>query len=331
MIRFAAPFPVMILVVAMFLVQPAHARSPHSIWQKAWPETDFAKHSVPLDEIVGGGPGKDGIPPIDNPVFAPISRIDGLSDTEPVISVEINGLLRAYPLRILLWHEIVNDVFGGVPIAVTYCPLCDAAIVFDRRVGNQVLDFGTTGKVRHSDLVMYDRQTESWWQQFVGEAIVGEMTGTLLKMIPARVESVAFFRQRAPNGLVLLPDSSARKPYGTNPYVNYDSRRRPLPGFYTGTYPKGIAPMARVVKVGRHAWPLKRLREEGKIEHGNLILTWLPGQNSVLDDRRITRGRDIGNVVVQRQTDDGVEDVVYDVTFAFAFHAFFPDGTLHSR
>lgn len=331
MFRFAAPSLALILVVAMTLAQPANARSAHSIWQKAWPETDFSRHSVPLDEIVGGGPGKDGIPSIDNPEFAPLSRIEGFADTEPVISVEINGLLRAYPLRVLLWHEIVNDVIGGVPIAVTYCPLCDAAIVFDRRVGDKVLEFGTTGKLRHSDLVMYDRQTESWWQQFVGEAIVGEMTGTMLKMLPSRVESVAFFRERDADGMVLLPDGSAKKPYGATPYANYDSGRRPYAGFYSGTYPKGIAPMARVVKVGRHAWPLKRLREEGKIEHGNLILTWEPGQNSVLDDRRITRGRDIGNVVVRRQTGDGAEDVVYDVTFAFAFHAFFPDGTLHSR
>lgn len=308
----------------------AFAQAPR-VWQKQWPNTDFSLHSVPFDEIVGGGPPKDGIPSIDAPVFALMSNVEGLKDTEPVISVEIKGHLRAYPLRILIWHEIVNDEIAGVPIAVTYCPLCDAAVVFDRRVDGRVLEFGTTGKVRHSDLVMYDRQTESWWQQFVGQAIVGEMTGTLLKMIPARVESVARFRERDPEALVLVPNNPKQKAYGLNPYVDYDGRRRPYPHFYQGGFRKGIAPMARVVRVGRHAWPLKLLREEKIIEHGDIVITWEPGQVSVLDKRRITQGRDVGNVVVQRHTEAGAEDVVYDVTFAFAFHAFFPDGTLHSR
>ncbi len=299
-------------------------------WKKAWPRTDFSRHSVPLDEIAGGGPPKDGIPAIDNPEFAPVAKVRGLADTEPVISVRINGDARAYPLRVLIWHEIANDVVGGVPVAVTYCPLCDAGIVFDRRVDGQVLDFGTTGKLRHSDLVMYDRQTESWWQQFVGRAIVGDLTGAELRMIPARIESVALYRAREADGLILLPPGRDR-PYGQNPYAGYDRQRRPLRAFFKGDLPKGIAPMARVVRVGRQAWPLQRLRAARRIEYADLVLTWEPGQNSALDDRRITRGRDIGNVLVQRRTDRGLVDVVYDVTFAFAFHAFYPDGTLHSR
>ena len=317
-----------ILVVAASLAV-ARDGVPRS-WKKAWPKTDFSQHSVPLDEISGGGPPKDGIPAIDNPGFAPLAKVRGLSDTEPVISVKINGDARAYPLRVLIWHEIANDVVGGVPVTVSYCPLCDTAIVFDRRAGGRVLDFGTTGKLRNSDLVMYDRQTESWWQQFVGQAIVGELLGTELKMIPARIESVALYRAREPDGLILLPPGRDR-PYGQNPYAGYDRQRRPIRAFYKGDFPKGIPPMARVVKVGHHAWPLKRLRKERRIEFGNLVLTWQPGQNSALDNRLIIRGRDIGNVVVQRQTDQGLVDAVYDVTFAFAFHAFYPDGTLHSR
>ncbi|MFQ5535509.1 MAG: DUF3179 domain-containing protein [Sphingomonadales bacterium] len=324
-------FSLVALALILWTAGSADARGQYAAWQKQWPSTDFSKHSVPLDEIVGGGPPKDGIPSIDRPVFAPLSDIEGLADAEPVITVEIKGYTRAYPLRILIWHEIVNDEIAGVPVAVTYCPLCDSAIVFDRRVDGQVLEFGTTGKVRHADLVMYDRQTESWWQQFVGEAIVGEMTGAVLKMIPARVESVARFRERGPRGLVLVPSRMGLRQYGASPYADYDTRRRPLPHFFQGAYPKGIAPMARVVRIGRHAWPLKRLRKEQRIEHGNLILTWAAGQNSALDEREIIRGRDIGNVVVQRQTENGLEDAVYDVTFAFAFNAFYPDGTLHSR
>ncbi|MGI9436571.1 MAG: DUF3179 domain-containing (seleno)protein, partial [Geminicoccaceae bacterium] len=156
------------------------------LWVDEWPDTDFDQASVPFDEIKDGGPPKDGIPPIDEPVFVKLEESD-LPDIEPVIGVIIDDTARAYPLRILIWHEIVNDVIGDTPIAVTFCPLCNTGIVFDRRLGDEVLDFGTTGKLRNSDLVMYDRQTESWWQQFLGEGIVGEMTGQTLDTIPARL------------------------------------------------------------------------------------------------------------------------------------------------
>ena len=128
-----------------------------------------------------------------------------LAPTEPVIGVIINGKARAYPLRILTWHEIVNDVLAGVPITVTYCLLCNSAIVFDRRIDGVVLDFGATGKLRNSDMVMYDRQTESWWQQFLGEGIVGAMTGKKLKTIPARLELFKKYPARTSEGEVLIP------------------------------------------------------------------------------------------------------------------------------
>ena len=157
---------------------------------------------------MSGGPPKDGIPSIDNPVFVAAGEIDHLADTEPVISVLLGGEHRAYPLQILMWHEIVNDTAGGVPVSVTFCPLCNSAVVYDRRVGDAVLDFGTTGKLRNSDLVMYDRQTESWWQQFTGEGIVGVHTGTVLKRLPSRVESFARYRERAgAAALVLVPEN----------------------------------------------------------------------------------------------------------------------------
>ena len=159
-------------------------------WKFEWGKTDFSNHSVEFSEIMSGGPPKDGIPSIDDPKFVALADLKGLAATEPVIGFSHNGDARAYPLRILIWHEIVNDTVGGMPITVTYCPLCNSAIVFDRRLDGRVLDFGTTGKLRKSDLVMYDRQTESWWQQFIGEGIVGEMTGKRLKMLPARVESL---------------------------------------------------------------------------------------------------------------------------------------------
>ena len=296
-------------------------------WAYEWPDTDFAKTSVDFREIKSGGPPKDGIPSIDDPQFKPVAEIDNLDPREPVIRLVIDGQARAYPLRILTWHEIVNDSLAGVPVAVTYCPLCNAAIVFDRRVGDRVLEFGTTGKLRKSDLVMYDRSTESWWQQFLGEAIVGELTGTRLKILPARLESWERFAKAHPQGEVLVPNSFSLRDYGRNPYAGYDTSGRPF--LYDGDYPEGIEPMAYVVAVEDQAWTLDLLRREGRIEAGDLTLTWEPGKASALDDSRIPEGRDIGNVVVQKPGPAGPEDVVYDLTFAFVFHAFRPDGRIH--
>ena len=156
-----------------------------------WAKTDFSQVAIPLSEVMSGGPPRDGIPPIDDPQFQPAAADRTLSAREPVVSIEINGDARAYPLRILIWHEIVNDIVGGKPVTVTYCPLCNAAIVFDRMVDGEAKDFGTTGLLRNSDLIMYDRQTESWWQQFTGKAIAGSQVGSSLKFLPARLESCA--------------------------------------------------------------------------------------------------------------------------------------------
>ena len=312
--------------LAFLLVAASAAANPAS-WQPAWPKTDFSMHSVPFEEIMSGGPPKDGIPSIDDPKFVPLAEATDLADTEPVIAVRIGDDARAYPLRVLIWHEIVNDTVGGTPVSVTYCPLCNSAIVFDRRLDGRVLDFGTTGKLRRSDLVMYDRQTESWWQQFTGTGIVGELNGRMLKILPARVESFALFKQRHADGRVLVPSSAAMRPYGMNPYTGYDSAARPF--LYRGDLPEGIAPMAYVVKVGKEAWPLKLLRERKELTAGDLRLRWVPGQNSALDSGAIAEGRDIGNVIVERRDGEAWKDEVHDLTFAFVFHAFVPDGTLH--
>ncbi len=297
-----------------------------SMWRQEFPKTDFSKASIDFSEILSGGPPRDGIPAIDEPAFKPVEAIDDLVDTEPVIGVVMNGVAKAYPLRIMMWHEIVNDTLAGVPITVTYCPLCNSAIVFDRRVAGQVLDFGTTGKLRHSDLVMYDRQTETWWQQFLGEAIVGSLTGTELKTIPARLESFANYKKRAPDGDVLVPNGRHIRDYGRNPYVLYDGRNAPYP-FYDGPLPSDIDPMARVVVVDGQAWAMTLLRDKGRISEADLTLTWTAGQNSALDSAQITEGRDVGNVTV---TQNG-NDVVYDVTFAFVFHAFHPDRKIRTE
>lgn len=303
----------------------AAAQSPDR-WRSEWPNTDFSLHSIDYSEILSGGPPKDGIPSIDRPEFIPVAKVENLSPTEPVVGLTVNGEARAYPLRILTWHEIVNDSIGGKPVAVTYCPLCNSAIVFDREVGGDVLEFGTTGKLRNSDLVMYDRTTESWWQQFLGEAIVGELTGTKLKMLPSRLESWERFAARHPEGQVLIPNNEGMRSYGRNPYEGYDTSSYPF--LYRGEMPEGIEPMARVVAVGKQAWSMNLLRSGGRIESGDLVLTWEQGQNSALDHSQIAKGRDVGNVIVQRSQNGELVDVPYDVTFAFVFHAFHPDGEL---
>ena len=312
---------------AAFLLFAGSATANPGQWERFWPKTDFSKHSVAFEEIMSGGPPKDGIPSIDDPKFVPLSEAKDLAATEPVVSFKIGDDARAYPLRILIWHEIVNDIVGGVPVSVTYCPLCNSAIVFDRRLDGRVLDFGTTGKLRNSDLVMYDRQTESWWQQFTGTGIVGEFDGRVLKFLPSRVESFALFKERHANGRVLVPNNPGMRPYGANPYQGYDSAARPF--LYRGDFPEGIAPMAYVVKVGKEAWPLDLIRKKGELIAGDIRLRWMAGQNSALDSEVIAEGRDIGNLIVERRDGDAWKDEVHDLTFAFVFHAFVPDGTLH--
>lgn len=296
-------------------------------WKSEWPKTDFTKTSVEFPSIRSGGPPKDGIPPIDKPIFKSVPQITNLKDMEAVVSFAVKGKARAYPIRILMWHEIVNDTLNGMPITVTYCPLCNAAIVFDRRLDGKVLDFGTTGKLRKSDLVMWDRQTESWWQQFTGEAIVGAMTGKKLKTLPARLESWAKFKKRHPGGEVLVPNNPAMRAYGRNPYVRYDLATRPF--LYAGEMPDNIEPMDRVVVVhgdkGPAAVALKLLRDNGSMKLGGRTLSWSEGQSSALERESVSDGRDVGNVVVTKTGSDGKPvDDVYDVTFAFVFHAFHP-------
>jgi hypothetical protein len=317
-----------LFLTALFLFALSPASANPSFWKFEWKKTDFSKKSIEYSEILSGGPPKDGIPSIDDPKFIAASEAKGLGPKIPVISFSMNGEAKAYPLGILMNHEIVNDTVGGVAVAVTYCPLCNSSVVFDATVNGKVTEFGTTGKLRNSDLVMYDRNTESWWQQFLGEAIVGELTGTKLRIFPSRVESFEIFKKRFPDGKVLLPKFSFRGAGGANPYGGYDTRSRPY-GFFQGPLPKGINAMARVVAVGEESWALELLRKKKKIEKDNLILTWTEGQNSALDTGNISNGREVGNVVVQRKTKDGLKDVVHDITFAFVFHAFRPKGTIH--
>lgn len=292
-------------------------------WVFEWPNTDFEQTSIDdWTEILSGGPPKDGIPAIDDPVMVPIKEGAQIGEREPVITVEIEGELpRAYPIRYLTWHEIVNDQVGDIPVAVTFCPLCNSGITFDRRVGDRVLSFGVSGKLRNSDMVMYDRETESWWQQAIGTGIVGEMNGVELTTLPTWMESWRQFAERNPDGLVMAEPRFGR-PYGRNPYVNYDSSARPF--LYQGENPPhGIPPLVRVIRVGDRAWPMTRLREAGEVTEAGVTLTWTEGQASALDGRDIAKSKEVGTVRVK---DASGKDLAHDVMFAFAYHAFWPNG-----
>ena len=309
------------LVIAMLALAAGPVLADPAGWQQEWPRTDFSRSSVDFSEILSGGPPKDGIPSIDAPRFKPATAEQSLSLREPVLTYETGSEARAYPIRYLMWHEIVNDTIAGIPVAVTFCPLCNTAMIFDRRIGGKVHSFGVSGKLRFSDMVMYDRETESWWQQALGEGIVGQYTDTMLVQLPSVMESWGQFRARHPDGLVMEEPDWSRS-YGANPYVGYDSLTKPF--LYDGEDPPhGISPLARVIRVGTRAWTLERLRKDGRIEEAGLILTWEEGQASALDSAEIAKGAEVGTV---RVTDTAGSPVVHDLPFAFAFHAFHPNG-----
>lgn len=272
--------------------------------------TDFTRRTVAWEEIISGGPPKDGIPAVDAPQAESIAQAsEWLTDQDPVIVFTHNGQSRAYPQAILIWHEIVNDTVGGLPVSVTFCPLCNASITFDRRLTVDgdvlLLDFGTTGKLRNSDLIMYDRQTESWWQQFTGQGIVGQLAGAQLAFLPSQVLSFADFRANFPEADVLArPTSGDRlaRAYGRNPYTGYDSNSQPF--LFSGEMDNRLHPVERVVGMvvaGQAvAYPFTVAAEQGAINDqiGEVALVILhkPGTASALDAGTIAQGRDIGSV-----------------------------------
>jgi hypothetical protein len=283
-------------------VQAAHTGEPVPFHDASEWKTNFKKHSVDLKQIISGGPPKDGIPAIDRPRFDTVAAAGTwLKPLEPVIAFQRGGEARAYPMQIMTWHEIVNDVVGGAPAVITFCPLCNTALVFDARLGGRVHDFGTTGKLRFSDLVMYDRQTESWWQQATGEAIVGDLTDKRLTFLPAQIISWEAFRSAYPQGKVLSRNTGHARPYGRNPYAGYDNINS-SPFLYRGPKDDRLRPMERVVAVslgGEHvAYPfslLGRVRVVHDVVGGQpIVVLFEMGTASALDATDVAGGRDVG-------------------------------------
>ena len=183
--------------------------------------TDLSKRSIELEDVLSGGPGKDGIPALNKPKFVFVSNSKILPETEGLF-VENKNERRFYPFSILVWHEIVLDKVGGVPLAITFCPLCGSAIVFERMVDNVVLDFGVSGFLFESNLLMYDKETESLWSQAKGEAVVGDKTGTKLTIFPAQILSFAEVKKRYADTRVLSTDTGFIRDYTRNPYSGYE-------------------------------------------------------------------------------------------------------------
>jgi len=277
-------------------------------------KTDFSKHSVPYSEILSGGPPKDGIPAIDHPKFVSVVEADAwLKPVEPVIFFQIGDDARAYPIQIFMWHEIVNDTVDSVPVVVTFCPLCNTAIAFERTVRGRVLDFGTTGRLRYSNLIMYDRETESWWQQATGEAIAGELTGTQLVFRPASIISWADFKAAQPDGKVLSRDTGFDRLYGENPYLGYDDVNNP-PFLYRGPETPGVLPpVARVLTIDLNgeavAYPYDVLQTVDVINDmvggKDVVVLWAGGTASALDANTVAGGRDVGAANAYARTLDG--------------------------
>lgn len=313
-----------ILIAVAGLNVPAYAQL-SEFSMRGW-NTDFRNIVVDTNEIIDVI-AKDAIPAIDNPRFKSASEETSIPGNEPVVAFAHDGVARAYPVRYLMWHEIVNDTVAGLPVAVTYCPLCNTAIVFDRRLDGQAVTFGTTGKLRNSDLIMYDRGEENWWQQFSGRAIAGKRAGDKLKAIPSFLISFDLFKERYPDGEVLEPEPSRASQSGVNPYGGYDTAE--LPFLFKGEIPKDIEPMMRIAYVEGEepiAVALPYLRDNAPFKLNGYEFRWSAGQASALDTRRIADGRDVGNIEVYRIADDGGDvPVVYTVTFAFAARAFSPD------
>ena len=303
-------------------------------WQRVWDLMDVCKSQPGVFyEIISGGVGRDGIPPIDNPQFDGLAAADQwLQPASPVIAVEIDGAARAYPLAILTRHEIANDKLNDKPIAVTFCPLCNSAIVFDRRVAGETLRFGVSGLLRNSDLIMWDDKTQTLWQQLTGEGIVGAHTSVLLDIVPSQLVGYAAFKEQFPQGEVLSPEGRF---YGSNPYVNYDSSPRPF--LFMGALDDRLLATERVLGAtieGRSvAYPFSVLADElvinDRVAETDVLAIWQPGAFSALDAASIDRSRDVGMAALfdraiskQTLTFQEVDGTVMDVETGSVWNIF---------
>jgi hypothetical protein len=286
--------------------------------------TDFSQRSVSLGDIMQSDVPRDAIRAINTPRYTPVSDIDWLAPTSPVIVLRLEGddaSARAYPLAVMLLHEIVNDTVADVPIAVTYCPLCNSPIIYERTVDDNALMFKVSGNLRRSGFIMYDEESESWWQQFTGEAIVGKHTGAMLQIVPSTVVGFGEFVAHYPDGLVMVGD--AEQPdqvYGTTPMIGYDSA---LPMYYREEVDARLPAMERVLAARINgqaiAYPFSALSQwqvvNDSVADVPVVAFWQPGALSVLDNQTIDHSRDVGMAALFKRTLNG-EVLRFQVTDA---------------
>jgi len=275
-----------------------------------WEDTNFRRYAPEVDpsDFVQGGVGRNDIAPIYSPKFIPLGvavLFDWMTADHPMVVLEIDGDARAYPMAMLTIHEIVNDTVAGEPIVVTYCPLCYTALAFKRTVDGKSLAFGSTGTLRHSNQLMWDDATDSWWQQVTGQAVVGDMAGTTLEPVPVFITSFSEFIRTYPGGTVLSPESMPSEfhgGYGFTAYLNYDwPNNRPY--LFYGELDQRLDPIERVLglEIGgvSMAFSFKDLSDarvtETKVGDQNVVVFWRSGMLSPLDQEVIAESRDIGS------------------------------------
>ena len=304
---------------------------PSALENKNAPE--FPPPLVDPGDIFSGGPPPDGIPPIEDPVFLDVAdNIELLPEVEAVIAVEINGDARAYPVRAMVWHEIVNDTVGGVPVSVTYCPLCNSAATYERTIQGNVTSFGTSGQLYNSALVMYDRATESLWTHFDGKAVVGMLTGIELVEHGSPLLAWGEFVRTYPTGQVLDWEAAGfNRDYGRNPYSGYDTPDG-RPFLFRGSLDDRASAMQRVVGIEHGGTSVAYALEavsggearvtNATIGDADVVIMWRAGQASALETSDPSTGRDVGSVGV-------FESAVgtFRLTFASVGDAFVDDQT----
>lgn len=311
---------IILILLILFINTNAQMKNPRNIpfnWK-----TDTTLTNIDLSELMVVLP-RGSFVVLNNPKF--IGKAEGLKSflaKEPVLSVEINGIAKAYPLNMLSIHEIANDTLAGIPILATFCPLCNAGIVYDRRLKHKekeyLLDFEVSGMLRKSDMVMADKQTETWWQQLEGKGIVGTLEGAELSVIPSLVISVEEFFNRYPNGKILSKKTgvpNAEESYGINYYKNYDDpNNKPYERFFsTDEVDPRLPAMERIVDIRSNGefkvYPFSAVKKNGVINDQfngkNVVLFYQPGTLSVLDEKEIKNSKDVGMVTVFKPYVDG--------------------------
>lgn len=268
--------------------------------------TNTSKSLINIEELSPGGSAKDEIPAITKPKFeTPFMAMKWLPDREPVISVVVGKTAKAYPLQVLIWHEIINDTIEGISIAVTFCPLSYSAAVYKRTINGRPLTFGVSGMLRNSCMVMYDRQTETLWQQFDGIALMGDMAGRQLECLPSQIISFGQFTAANRKGAVLTQETGFERSYGENPYVGYDDASS-LPIMFKGGVNASLAPMEKVVAVKVNdravAYPGFVTASKGAINDEicdvPIVVFHTDGAVSAMDRQSIRNSRQVGSTGV---------------------------------